>query len=73
MRSNLLSPVSLCSQFIVVSLKDGMFTNANVLYKTKFVDGVSAVSRTTQVQEGKGHGQKAQDKAKLKEKRQRNH
>uniref|UniRef100_A0A8K9UDW7 SMC hinge domain-containing protein n=1 Tax=Oncorhynchus mykiss TaxID=8022 RepID=A0A8K9UDW7_ONCMY len=36
------------SQFVVVSLKDGMFTNANVLFKTKFVDGVSAVSRTTQ-------------------------
>uniref|UniRef100_A0A8C2WFQ0 Structural maintenance of chromosomes protein n=1 Tax=Cyclopterus lumpus TaxID=8103 RepID=A0A8C2WFQ0_CYCLU len=34
------------SQFVVVSLKDGMFTNANVLFKTKFVDGMSAVSRT---------------------------
>ncbi|KAJ3601182.1 hypothetical protein NHX12_032155 [Muraenolepis orangiensis] len=34
------------SQFIVVSLKDGMFTNANVLFKTKFVDGMSTVSRT---------------------------
>lgn len=33
------------SQFIVVSLKDGMFNNANVLYKTKFVDGVSTVTR----------------------------
>merc|ERR1739838_552173 len=33
------------SQFIVVSLKDGMFENANVLYRTKFVDGVSTVSR----------------------------
>ncbi|XP_062375565.1 structural maintenance of chromosomes protein 2 [Sardina pilchardus] len=58
------------SQFVVVSLKDGMFTNANVLYKTKFVDGVSAVTRTAQVQEGKGAGQKAQDKAKLKKQRQ---
>uniref|UniRef100_A0A8C6PEF5 Structural maintenance of chromosomes protein 2 n=1 Tax=Nothobranchius furzeri TaxID=105023 RepID=A0A8C6PEF5_NOTFU len=28
------------SQFVVVSLKDGMFTNANVLFKTKFVDGI---------------------------------
>jgi len=36
------------SQFIVVSLKDGMFNNANVLYRTKFVDGMSTVSRTTQ-------------------------
>uniref|UniRef100_A0A0X3NVR8 Structural maintenance of chromosomes protein n=1 Tax=Schistocephalus solidus TaxID=70667 RepID=A0A0X3NVR8_SCHSO len=35
------------SQFIVVSLKDGMFNNANVLFKTKFVDGVSTVTRHT--------------------------
>uniref|UniRef100_A0A8C6IY59 Structural maintenance of chromosomes protein 2 n=1 Tax=Melopsittacus undulatus TaxID=13146 RepID=A0A8C6IY59_MELUD len=35
------------SQFIVVSLKDGMFSNANVLFKTSFVDGVSTVSRHT--------------------------
>ncbi|KAM6304252.1 structural maintenance of chromosomes protein 2 [Podargus strigoides] len=35
------------SQFIVVSLKDGMFSNANVLYRTKFVDGVSTVSRSS--------------------------
>ncbi|XP_010017174.1 PREDICTED: structural maintenance of chromosomes protein 2 [Nestor notabilis] len=35
------------SQFIVVSLKDGMFSNANVLFKTKFVDGVSTVARYT--------------------------
>ncbi|KAI8920693.1 P-loop containing nucleoside triphosphate hydrolase protein [Entophlyctis helioformis] len=34
------------SQFIVVSLKDGMFNNANVLFRTKFVDGVSKVDRT---------------------------
>ncbi|XP_068782769.1 structural maintenance of chromosomes protein 2 [Struthio camelus] len=38
------------SQFIVVSLKDGMFNNANVLYKTKFVDGVSTVTRHDQSQ-----------------------
>ncbi len=31
------------SQFIVVSLKPGMFSNANVLIKTKFVDGVSQI------------------------------
>ncbi|KAJ3290770.1 Structural maintenance of chromosomes protein 2 [Borealophlyctis nickersoniae] len=31
------------SQFIIVSLKDGMFNNANVLFKTKFRDGVSTV------------------------------
>jgi structural maintenance of chromosome 2 len=34
------------SQFIVVSLKEGMFANANCLFRTKFVDGVSTVMRT---------------------------
>ena len=34
------------SQFIVVSLKKGMFTNANVLFRTNFVDGVSTATRT---------------------------
>uniref|UniRef100_A0AAV1T5Q2 Structural maintenance of chromosomes protein n=1 Tax=Peronospora matthiolae TaxID=2874970 RepID=A0AAV1T5Q2_9STRA len=34
------------SQFIVVSLKEGMFNNANVVFRTKFVDGVSTVIRT---------------------------
>ena len=34
------------SQFIVVSLKEGMFNNANVIFRTRFVDGVSAVTRT---------------------------
>ncbi|MCL7025251.1 hypothetical protein MKW94_019650 [Papaver nudicaule] len=33
-------------QFIVVSLKEGMFNNANVIFRTKFVDGVSTVQRT---------------------------
>ena len=41
------------SQFIVVSLKDGMFNNANVLFKTKFVDGVSTVNRFMQSQSTK--------------------
>lgn len=36
------------SQFVVVSLKDGMFNNANVLFKTKFVDGCSTVTRYAQ-------------------------
>ncbi|KAI5475198.1 nuclear condensin complex protein, partial [Pseudohyphozyma bogoriensis] len=36
------------SQFIVVSLKDGLFSNANVLFRTKFRDGTSLVERTTQ-------------------------
>jgi len=34
------------SQFIVVSLKEGMFSNANIIFRTKFVDGVSTVTRT---------------------------
>jgi structural maintenance of chromosome 2 len=34
------------SQFIVVSLKEGMFNNANVIFRTRFVDGVSTVVRT---------------------------
>jgi structural maintenance of chromosome 2 len=34
------------SQFIVVSLKNGMFNNANVLFKTRFVDGMSTITRT---------------------------
>ena len=33
------------SQFIIISLKEGMFNNANVLFKTSFVDGVSRVDR----------------------------
>lgn len=36
------------SQFILVSLKDGMYNNANVLFRTKFVDGVSQVDRKEQ-------------------------
>ncbi|KAG0636390.1 hypothetical protein HOY80DRAFT_1011299 [Tuber brumale] len=31
------------SQFIVVSLKDGMFQNANRVFRTRFVDGTSVV------------------------------
>jgi len=40
------SPAPKQSQFIVVSLKEGMFNNANVIFRTKFVDGVSTVTRT---------------------------
>lgn len=56
---------------MVVSLKDGMFTNANVLFKTKFVDGISTVTRTAQTHEGKVLAQRAHDKTKTKDKRQR--
>lgn len=41
---------ALLFQFIVVSLKDGMFNNANVLFRTKFVDGCSTVTRHVQHQ-----------------------
>ncbi len=35
------------SQFIVVSLKEGMFNNADVLFRTKFIEGNSTVSRSS--------------------------
>ncbi|XP_014555638.1 hypothetical protein COCVIDRAFT_38676 [Bipolaris victoriae FI3] len=35
------------SQFIVVSLKDGMFQNANRIFRTRFVDGTSVVQATS--------------------------
>ena len=34
------------SQFIVVSLKDGMFANANVIFRAKFANGTSHVERS---------------------------
>jgi structural maintenance of chromosome 2 len=40
------------SQFIVVSLKEGMFNNANVIFRTKFVDGVSTVTRNVNERSG---------------------
>ncbi|KAI8343703.1 RecF/RecN/SMC N terminal domain-containing protein [Chlamydoabsidia padenii] len=36
------------SQFLVVSLKDGMFNNANVLFKTRFKNGTSVVEVSNQ-------------------------
>ncbi|XP_025917334.1 structural maintenance of chromosomes protein 2 [Apteryx rowi] len=56
------------SQFIVVSLKDGMFNNANVLYKTKFVDGVSTVARYDQSQSRRSTSGGNKDKTQSKEK-----
>lgn len=35
------------SQFIVVSLKDGMFQNANRIFKTRFAEGTSVVQALT--------------------------
>ncbi|XP_056265263.1 structural maintenance of chromosomes protein 2 [Pseudoliparis swirei] len=57
------------SQFVVVSLKDGMFTNANVLFKTKFVNGMSVVSRTALSQNDANLPQKGVDKAWQKDRR----
>jgi structural maintenance of chromosome 2 len=34
------------AQFIVVSLKEGPLTNANMLFRTRFRDGTSVVERT---------------------------
>jgi len=34
------------SQFLVVSLKEGMFNNANVIFRAKLVDGISTITRT---------------------------
>ena len=36
------------SQFIVVSLKEGLFSNANVLFRARFRDGTSLVERYAQ-------------------------
>ena len=33
------------SQFLIISLKEGMFTNANTLYKVEFHEGKSKVTR----------------------------
>ncbi|XP_078251192.1 structural maintenance of chromosomes protein 2 isoform X1 [Rhinoraja longicauda] len=64
------------SQFIVVSLKDGMFSNANILFKTKFMDGVSIVTRFAQRQIGSAtsnHLLGKPDNAKTKGKKKRLH
>jgi structural maintenance of chromosome 2 len=33
------------AQFVIVSLKEGFFSNADVLFRTSFVDGSSTVRR----------------------------
>ena len=33
------------SQFLIISLKEGMFRNANVLFKTEFHEGKSKITR----------------------------
>ncbi|GMH85586.1 hypothetical protein TL16_g10275, partial [Triparma laevis f. inornata] len=52
------------SQFIVVSLKEGMFNNANTIFRTKFVDGVSTVTRTVGIGASQGAIDKAEKDAK---------
>ena len=49
------------SQFIVVSLKEGLFQHANTLFRTHFVNGVSAVS----VQRHNSSGAPAAGKAQI--------
>ena len=38
------------SQFIVVSLKDGMFQNANRIFRTRFSEGTNVVQGTWKVE-----------------------
>ncbi|UKJ89675.1 chromosome segregation protein [Theileria orientalis] len=42
------------SQFIIISLKEGMFSNANTLFKVKFLNGHSVISRHTNSAAGGG-------------------
>jgi structural maintenance of chromosome 2 len=55
------------SQFIVVSLKEGMFNNANVIFRTKFIDGVSTVTRTVNEPNAADNSRKQNSRAALKE------
>eukprot|EP01018_Ginkgo_biloba_P015432 Gb_17843 [translate_table: standard] len=57
------------SQFIVVSLKEGMFNNANVIFRTKFVDGVSTVTRTVPAKQSKKASEASPERRPLKENR----
>ena len=41
------------AQFIVVSLKEGLFSSANVLFQVSFVDGTSVITRTVKDKSGK--------------------
>jgi len=46
------------SQFIVISLKEGMYNNANVLFSVRNVNGASVVTRSETRQLKKAHGEK---------------
>ncbi len=43
--------------FLLLCLQEGMFNNANIIFRTKFVDGVSTVTRTV-TQRGRTEQQK---------------
>lgn len=42
------------SQFLLISLKEGMYQNANVLYKVYFQDGISKIDRYALKEKKKG-------------------
>eukprot|EP00892_Ulva_mutabilis_P006290 jgi/Ulvmu1/4032/UM019_0009.1 len=45
------------AQFLIVSLKEGMFNNANVLFRTHFVNGASTVQRTARLENARASRQ----------------
>ena len=51
------------SQFIVVSLKEGLFTNANVLFRARFRDGTSIVERIAHSSERESRTQAVRSRA----------
>ncbi len=51
------------SQFLIVSLKEGMFNNATMLFRVSFVDGISRVN-STRLRDKNLHGGKVHRKGK---------
>lgn len=49
------------SQFIIVSLKEGMFNKADVLFKTELIHGVSTVSRIENYSNNNEYNEKPED------------
>ena len=49
------------SQFIIVPLKEGLFTNVNVLFRAQFRDGTSIVERTAQRSTSRLYGDKEKE------------
>eukprot|EP01130_Rhizamoeba_saxonica_P016492 TRINITY_DN7634_c0_g1_i2.p1 TRINITY_DN7634_c0_g1~~TRINITY_DN7634_c0_g1_i2.p1 ORF type:complete len:1204 (-),score=347.18 TRINITY_DN7634_c0_g1_i2:45-3431(-) len=55
------------SQFIIISLKEGMFNNANVVYKVKNINGSSRVERTRKLRhEGRHEVHRSENRRKRK-------